>query len=809
MKDNQRNNNRFEELAALHAVKVLQAENQDGFNEDELQISEMGQLIRQTSSLDLPDPNPDLRSQVLKQIESEFGTESVTSTEKNVSLPPGLSKQTVLSSDSVLKKRSSSSRARMFWSAAASLALAAGGWWLYNVDSAQPYQMTDGTLLRYQLSSGIMKQDEETVSRESPEVKRGIPKVNVQDGLRVQSPNVTLEQPPHAVFFAEKQKSLWHSDSSTRGPVSVDKSLKATSLQKDSVRFGEQVQFTVAGGGFGVKTPKRKISKPGAGIGGGGAGILHNYDMSFNADLGKNEPANRSAEFLSGGEIPTVTMYEGQHKSYSNAESYAHIVENSFNNTTGSEAVSTFSIDVDTASYANMRRFINNGQLPPPNSVRLEELINYFDYDYPQPEGDDPFSVNMELADCPWNKSHKLLRVGLKGKEVQVDKRPATNLVFLIDVSGSMNNADKLPLLKTGFQMMVNQLGENDTVAIVTYAGNAGVALEPTNGSEKRKINDAIESLKPGGSTHGSAGIKLAYEFAQKNFIHNGVNKVILATDGDLNVGITENGGLVKLIKEKAAENVFLTVLGFGSGNIKDDKMEALADNGNGMYAYIDGIREAHKVLVEEMSSSLVTIAKDVKIQIEFNPAEVTSYRLIGYENRILAARDFNDDQIDAGEIGAGHTVTAIYELVTTDKSSDSTSSASMGLKYQLDGPDVLKTVPVNVETKVKLSAAAKSGELLTLALRYKQPEESVSKEKEIEYTIKNDQKSFSTASSDFRFAASVASFGMLLRNSKHQGETSTVSILDWAAGAIGDDQSGYRAEFLEIVRKAKSIYAQ
>ena len=415
----------------------------------------------------------------------------------------------------------------------------------------------------------------------------------------------------------------------------------------------------------------------------------------------------------------------------------------------------------------------------------------------------------MELADCPWNKSHKLLRVGLKGKEVQVDKRPATNLVFLIDVSGSMNNADKLPLLKTGFQMMVNQLGENDTVAIVTYAGNAGVALEPTNGSEKRKINDAIESLKPGGSTHGSAGIKLAYEFAQKNFIHNGVNKVILATDGDLNVGITENGGLVKLIKEKAAENVFLTVLGFGSGNIKDDKMEALADNGNGMYAYIDGIREAHKVLVEEMSSSLVTIAKDVKIQIEFNPAEVTSYRLIGYENRILAARDFNDDQIDAGEIGAGHTVTAIYELVTTDKSSDSTSSASMGLKYQLDGPDVLKTVPVNVETKVKLSAAAKSGELLTLALRYKQPEESVSKEKEIEYTIKNDQKSFSTASSDFRFAASVASFGMLLRNSKHQGETSTVSILDWAAGAIGDDQSGYRAEFLEIVRKAKSIYAQ
>ena len=487
-----------------------------------------------------------------------------------------------------------------------------------------------------------------------------------------------------------------------------------------------------------------------------------------------------------------------------NAESYAPIHENSFKNTTGGQAVSTFSIDVDTASYANMRRFINNGQLPPPNSVRLEELVNYFDYDYPQPEGDDPFSVNMELASCPWNKSHKLLRVGLKGKEVHVDERPATNVVFLIDVSGSMSSADKLPLLKRSFQMMVNQLNENDRVAIVTYAGNAGVALEPTNGSEKRKINEALRSLNPGGSTHGSAGIKLAYEFAQKNFIHNGVNKVILATDGDLNVGVTQNGDLVKMIKEKAAENVFLTVLGFGTGNIKDDKMEALADNGNGMYAYIDGIVEAKKVLVDEMSGSLVTIAKDVKIQIEFNPAEVTQYRLVGYENRMLATEDFDDDKKDAGEIGAGHTVTAIYELVTTNKSNRSTTSVPANLKYQ-------QATPAVVEEKVKaenqLSTAAESGELLTLALRYKQPEESESKR--IEFTINNDDRSFGSASEDFRFAASVASFGMLLRNSKHKGETNSGLVLDWASVALGEDESGYRAEFLELVRKVESINAR
>jgi Ca-activated chloride channel family protein len=475
------------------------------------------------------------------------------------------------------------------------------------------------------------------------------------------------------------------------------------------------------------------------------------------------------------------------------SEQYHPIHENEFIAAVGGKAISTFSIDVDTAAYANMRRFINSGQMPPADSIRIEELVNYFQYDYPQPTGDDPFSVNMELATCPWNESHKLLRVGLKGKEVHVDERPATNLVFLIDVSGSMSGHDKLPLLKRGFQMMVNKLSENDRVSIVTYAGNAGVALEPTSGDQTKVINDAIEVLKPGGSTHGSAGIELAYKLAQQNFIHDGVNKVILATDGDLNVGVTDDNSLVKLIKQKASEDVFLTVLGFGTGNLKDGKMEQLADNGNGMYAYIDNTREAHKVLVDEMSGSLVTIAKDVKIQIEFNPAEVKSYRLIGYENRILATQDFDNDKKDAGEIGAGHTVTAIYEIATID-STGVTNVPPAGMKYQSGKPASPKD-DAGKKGAPALSEAAGSGELLTLALRYKQPTDTVSKK--IEFTIKNDEKSFLSASDDFRFAAS----------SKHAGTSNPGSIQDFATGAIGKDRSGFRAEFIDLVRKVGGIH--
>jgi len=481
-------------------------------------------------------------------------------------------------------------------------------------------------------------------------------------------------------------------------------------------------------------------------------------------------------------------------------EQYEQIRENQFVAAIGEAAISTFSIDVDTAAYANLRRFINSGQMPPAAAVRIEEMVNYFSYDYPQPKGNDPFSVNMELASCPWNPEHKLLRVGLKGKDVHRDERPLTNVVFLIDVSGSMTSADKLPLLKRGFQMMVDKLTENDRVSIVTYAGNAGVVLEPTSGDQKKKINEAIESLTPGGSTHGSAGIELAYKLAQKHFIRKGVNKVILATDGDLNVGVTSDDALVKLITEKASEGVFLTVLGFGTGNLKDAKMEKLADNGNGMYAYIDSIREAHKVLVDQMSGSLVTIAKDVKIQIEFNPAEVRGYRLIGYENRMLATEDFDNDRKDAGEIGAGHSVTALYELVTTDQNNAFTGSSKTELKYQNSNDQA----PTKQQPVSKLTKAAKSGELLTLALRYKEPD--ANRSKRIEFTLKNDEKSFSSASSDFRFVASVASFGLLLRGSEFAGQSNPAMIEEIASAAIGEDTSGYRAEFVDLVRRAGEL---
>ena len=484
-------------------------------------------------------------------------------------------------------------------------------------------------------------------------------------------------------------------------------------------------------------------------------------------------------------------------------EQYEPIFENAFIAAKGPTAISTFSIDVDTASYANMRRLLNSGQRPPVDSIRLEELVNYFKYDYAQPTGEHPFSVNLELADCPWQDGHQLLRVGLKGKDVHVEERPATNVVFLIDVSGSMSSNDKLPLLKSGFKMMSRQLGENDRVSIVTYAGSAGVALSPTNGTQTETINNAIDLLSSGGSTHGSAGIKLAYELAQQNFIEGGVNRVMLATDGDLNVGVTSDDALVSLIKEKAAEGVFLTVLGFGTGNLKDGKLEKLADNGNGMYAYVDSTREARRVLVDQLSGSLVTIAKDVKIQVEFNPAEVKSYRLLGYENRMLETKDFDDDRKDAGEIGAGHSVTAIYQIEPAKAVARPVSLPS-GMKYQVQAdlkPDLKQASDVEGADKDGLSEAALSGELATVALRYKQPEASESQR--LEVSIKNQPKRFMEASPDFRFASSVAGFGMYLRNSKHRGSINAGQLQQIASGAIGKDEAGYRSEFIDLIRKA------
>ncbi len=482
-------------------------------------------------------------------------------------------------------------------------------------------------------------------------------------------------------------------------------------------------------------------------------------------------------------------IYESIQKVPVENESYDRIVENPFL-PVSENPLSTFSIDVDTASYSNMRRFLNEGTLPPRDSIRIEELINYFDYDYPQPEGDDPFSVNVEIANCPWNSEHRLARVGLKGYEVPRSERPASNLVFLVDVSGSMSPANKLPLLKQGMQMLLKQLDENDRVAIVVYAGASGLVLPSTTCNNQKTIGMALDKLQSGGSTNGGAGIELAYRVAVENFIEGGINRVVLATDGDFNVGVTNRDDLVSLIEEKARTGVFLSVLGFGMGNYKDSTLEKLADKGNGNYAYIDTQAEARKVLVEEMGSTLMTIAKDVKIQIEFNPAKVNGYRLIGYENRVLADRDFNDDTKDAGEIGAGHTVTALYEIVP--------AGVEMGpppvdpLKYQPSPTPEATPQPVVV-----------SDEMMTVKLRYKEPDGQ--KSKLITRPVTDTGKTLAEVSSDFRFASAVASFGMILKDSRYKGDATFASVLDLVATCM-DWTDEYRNEFIDLVNKAESI---
>jgi Ca-activated chloride channel family protein len=480
----------------------------------------------------------------------------------------------------------------------------------------------------------------------------------------------------------------------------------------------------------------------------------------------------------------------------------------------GGNPLSTFSIDVDTASYANIRRFLTqNNYLPPPSAVRIEEMINYFRYNYPQPDGDVPFSVTTEVATCPWNTDHRLVRVGLKGKEIAREKRPVSNLVFLLDVSGSMEPANKLPLVREVMKQFVRELAENDRVAIVVYAGAAGMVLDSTTGDQKQLIIDALDRLHAGGSTNGAGGLQQAYEVAMQHFIQGGTNRVILATDGDFNVGITDRGDLIDLIEEKAKSGVFLTTLGFGMGNLKDATLEQLADKGNGNYAYIDSMTEGRKVLVEEMSGTLVTIAKDVKVQIEFNPAEVASYRLIGYENRRLAAEDFNDDKKDAGEIGAGHTVTALYELVpakaagresaTTD---DTARQAGSSTRETQTGIDPLR-YQKQVAPKVDLTDAANSGELFTLKLRYKQPDGDTSKL--IEHPVKDSGNAYRDASGDFKFAASVAAFGMTLRHSQHRGTITLDGIKELAQEGRSFDPSGYRSEFMTLIEKAQTLGAK
>ena len=466
-----------------------------------------------------------------------------------------------------------------------------------------------------------------------------------------------------------------------------------------------------------------------------------------------------------------------------NTEDYDHIQENDFK-TSIDNPLSTFSIDVDYASYSNARRFLMNGNMPPADAVRIEEFINYFSYEYPEPDGAYPFSVSTEMADCPWNDSHKLVQIGLKGKSLPKEDMPPTNLVFLLDVSGSMSDYNKLPLLQKSFRLLTNQLRAEDRVSIVVYAGASGVVLEPTPGNEKVTILEAIDNLEAGGSTAGAEGIELAYKLAEENLMKDGNNRIILATDGDFNVGPSSDGALVRLIEKKREKGIFLSVLGFGMGNYKDNKMEKLADNGNGNYAYIDNIQEARKVLVNEITSTLFTIAKDVKIQVEFNPSQVKEYRLIGYENRLLANEDFNDDKKDAGEIGAGHTVTALYEIIPVN-ATDSHAGKTDPLKYQ----------------KREVN---NSDEWMTIKLRYKQPDADESQL--LSVVLKDEGTPLAATSDNFRFAASVAGFGMLLRDSKYKGDCTYQQVIDLAKNSKGADKNGYRAEYINLVGLARDL---
>lgn len=470
-----------------------------------------------------------------------------------------------------------------------------------------------------------------------------------------------------------------------------------------------------------------------------------------------------------------------------NTEEYSNITDNGFRRVTD-EPLSTFSIDVDATSYSNVRRFLNNNQLPPAGAVRTEEMINYFKYQYPQPTGKDPFSINTEISECPWNIQNKLVLIGLQGKTIPVENLPASNLVFLIDVSGSMSSENKLPLVKESLKMLTDKLREKDKISIVVYAGNAGLALPTTSGSEKTKIKNAIDALEAGGSTNGGAGIELAYTIAQQHFMHEGNNRIILCTDGDFNIGASSDDDVVRLIEKERTKGIYLSVLGVGMGNYKDSKMEQLADKGNGNYAYIDGINEAKKVLVNEFGGTFFTIAKDVKLQIEFNPNKVAGYRLIGYEDRLLNKEDFNDDKKDAGELGSGHSVTALYEIIPAGVKSGFFKSVDP-LKYQKNNAK---------------EPSSFNDEILTVKFRYKTPDKDISEL--IVHPVIDNRIDINSTSDNFRFAVSVAGFAMLLRNSEYKGKLAWYQVINIANGSLGKDVEGYRKEFVSLVKKAEKL---
>ncbi len=515
--------------------------------------------------------------------------------------------------------------------------------------------------------------------------------------------------------------------------------------------------------------------------------------MNFGMQMSGDMPLDVAGNAVRGNAVRDGDIREGgvrqrakQQAIDATADRYARINDNPFVDV-GQAPLSTFSIDVDTASYSKIRSLLQSNVLPRPDAVRIEELLNYFDYDYPAPQDSHPFAAVMEIASCPWNAEHRLARIGIQAREIET-QRPSSNLVFLLDVSGSMDDPAKLPLVVEGMKLLTNQLNENDKVAIVVYAGAAGMVLDATRGDKKQAITAALDRLSAGGSTNGGQGIVLAYQIARDHFIRGGTNRVILCSDGDFNVGVTGTEELIRIAKENAGSNIFLSVLGFGTGNHNDEMMERLSNEGNGNYAFIDSKREAEKVFVEELGSTLVTVAKDVKIQIEFNPKQVSQYRLIGYENRRLKDADFANDKKDAGEIGAGHTVTALYELVPAESSADAVPSKKR-LRYQ--EPTVL-------------SERGDSNETLTLNLRYKQPDGETSTL--IEIPVEDSGKRFLQTDRDFRFAAAVAGFGMLLRNSPHRGDLSLEEVHTMAIdGAKGDD-FGYRNEFVELVKQARTL---
>ena len=468
-----------------------------------------------------------------------------------------------------------------------------------------------------------------------------------------------------------------------------------------------------------------------------------------------------------------------------NAETYKEIKENSFV-AVAQQPVTTFSADVDRAAYANVRRIIGYGQIPPKDAVRIEEMVNYFDYDYPAPEegSTSPLRVSPELAPAPWNPNHLLLRIGLQAKKIYLAKAPPSNIVFLIDVSGSMDEDNKLPLLKSSFKMLLGQLRPDDKIAIVTYANGTKVALPSTSVKDKEKIIKVLDNLYASGGTSGGRGIQLAYEQAQKSFIKNGNNRIILATDGDFNIGINNTTDLEKFIEKQRESGIYMSVLGFGIGNYRDDMAETIADKGNGNYAYIDNITEAKKVLVNELSGTLFAVAKDVKLQLEFNPKYVKEYKLIGYENRMLANEDFTNDKKDAGEIGAGHTVTALYELVPSD------GKVAQSLRYQSQ----------------ELNEKGKGNELGFLKIRYKDPKVKDAKSVEITEPLVFNKKALKETSTDYRFAASVAEFGILLRDNSNKANATYDQVIELAEGAIGKDPEGYRKEFVRLVKSVKML---